>query len=121
MELWRRHSRQDSSVLKIGLLGFVLLQRSEGAGDAVLSHPLDDPEGVQVDSSSAKSGAEWKEERVVWSSMDVPLLVTHSPVRRPIQAHAYLLESGPACLPVLHVWAQPGAPVCRDTLACVEH
>jgi hypothetical protein len=49
----------------------------------VLSHPLEDVEDIRADTSGAKSGAggEWREECVVWSSQDVPLLVTHSAVR----------------------------------------
>lgn len=48
----------------------------------MLSHPLEEVEEIRVDAGSAKSGAgaEWREERVVWSSQDVPLLVTHSVV-----------------------------------------
>ena len=61
--------------------------------DSILSHPLEELSQVWLEGSTHGGG--WQDERVIWSSKDMPFLVTYSKVGCPALKRA--MQEEPTC------------------------
>ena len=64
--------------------------------DSILSHPLEELSQVWLEGSTHGGG--WQDERVIWSSRDMPFLVTYSKARCPALQRAAQDEPARQCL-----------------------
>ena len=59
------------------------VQGSKDTADSILSHPLEELSQVWLEGRASAGSSGWQDELVIWSSKDMPYLVTYSKVHCP--------------------------------------